>query len=762
MTQPRLSAGWIAACTLVLCSTTHSAENTSSVQRGVRVEPEAHHDTSIALRQMPPAARAQGHRVHAVLPLPRHGGGGVGAADLVLQSSMVQPLAPAIALNFDGIGNGFSGPSGTFSVAAAPPDTNGSVGPNHYVQIVNTDFVLFNKSGSVLYGPVPVNTLWSGFGGGCQTNNDGDPVVLYDKIADRWVISQFSVSTTPYLECVAVSTSGDPTGSYNRYSFSYGNTDFPDYPKMSVWPDAYYTTFNIFAGGTTFSGGEACAYDRTSMLAGHAATQQCFNVGPTYGGLLPSDLDGPRQPPAGAANYVVSLGAVDGQLAFWKFHVDFVAPSNTSLTGPTTLTTSAFTLPCNDTGGTCVPQSGLAQQLDTLGDRLMFRLAYRNFSDHESLIVNHSVTAGSSVGVRWYELRPDASRNLTIYQQGTYAPDSDYRWMGSMAMDQAGNMALGFSLSGTTLHPEIHFTGRLAGDALGMMTQGEGTIINGAGSQGGSTGLSRWGDYSAMALDPSDDCTFWYTNEYIPANGEFNWKTRIASFKLPGCPASAGNDFSISASPTSLSLVQGTSGSSTIATAVTGGSAGTVSLAVSGVPSGASASFNPGSVTAGNSSMLNVSTGTAAPGTYTLTVKGTEGSATHSTTVKLTVTAKPDFTISASPGTLSLAQGTSGSSSISTTVVGSAGTVGLAVSGAPSGATTSVTPASINAGGRATLNMNAGTAAPGTYTLTVKGTEGSATHSTTVRLTVTAKPDFTISASPGTLSLAQGTSREWQ
>ena len=675
---------------------------------------------------------------------------------------MVQPLAPAIALNFDGIGNGFSGPSGTFSVAAAPPDTNGSVGPNHYVQIVNTDFVVFNKSGTVLYGPVPVNTLWSGFGGGCQTNNDGDPVVLYDKIADRWVISQFSVSTTPYLECVAVSTSGDPTGSYNRYSFSYGNTDFPDYPKMSVWPDAYYTTFNIFAEGMTFSGGEACAYDRTSMLAGHAATQQCFNVGPTYGGLLPSDLDGPRQPPAGAANYVVSLGAVDGQLAFWKFHVDFVAPSSTSLTGPTTLTTSAFTLPCNDTGGTCVPQSGLAQQLDTLGDRLMFRLAYRNFSDHESLIVNHSVTAGSSVGVRWYELRPDASRNLTIYQQGTYAPDSDYRWMGSMAMDQAGNMALGFSLSGTTLHPEIHFTGRLAGDALGMMTQGEGTIINGAGSQGGSTGLSRWGDYSAMALDPSDDCTFWYTNEYIPANGEFNWKTRIASFKLPGCPASAGNDFSISASPTSLSLVQGTSGSSTIATAVTSGSAGTVSLAVSGVPSGASASFNPGSVTAGNSSMLNVSTGTAAPGTYTLTVKGTEGSATHSTTVRLTVTAKPDFTISASPGTLSLAQGTSGSSSISTTVVGSAGTVGLAVSGAPSGATTSVTPASINAGGRATLNMNAGTAAPGTYTLTVKGTEGSATHSTTVRLTVTAKPDFTISASPGTLSLAQGTSREWQ
>src|SRR5437588_5845109 len=661
MIRPRAYMGWMAAGTLVLCTAARSAENAPLVQRGVRVEAEVQHDTSIPLRQMPPALRAQGHRVHPVLPLPRHGGGGVTAPDPVLQSLIAQPLAPALTLNFDGVGNGFSGPGGTFTVAATPPDTNGSVGPNHYVQIVNTDFAVFDKSSTALFGPVPINTLWSGFGGGCETNNDGDPVVEYDKLADRWVIAQPSFST-PYLECVAVSTTADPTGSYNRYSFS--NTDFPDYPKIGVWPDAYYATFNFFTSASgNFSGGEVCAYDRASMLAGQAATQQCFNVGTTCGGLLPADLDGGRQPPAGSPNYVVSLGAVDGQLAIWQFHVDWTTPANTTLTGPTALTTAAFTLPCNNTGGTCVAQSGTTQRLDTLGDRLMYRLAYRNFSDHEALAVNHSITAGSSVGVRWYELRPDASHNLAIFQQGTYAPDSDFRWMGSIAMDQAGNMALGFSRSGTAINPEIHFTGRLAGDAPGLMTQGEGTIIDGTGSQTGRN-QSRWGDYSAMAIDPSDDCTFWYTNEYLSSNGAFNWKTRIASFKLPGCGASAGNDFSISASPTSLSLVQGTSGSISISTAVTSGTAGTVSLAVSGVPSGASAALNPGSVTAGGSATLNVSAGSAAAGTYTLTVTGTEGSVTHPTTVQLTVTApSPNFTISASPGSLSLVQGTSGSDS---------------------------------------------------------------------------------------------------
>ena len=700
---------------------------------GARVALAAHHDASPPLNLIAPVPDSDTHPEHEVKPIPRRFNTR-NAADPVRQST-IPPLAiPTTTLNFAGVGNGFTGPNGSFSVASAPPDTNGDVGPNHYVQLVNSDFAVFNKSGTVLYGPVATNTLWSGFGGGCQTNNDGDGVVLYDPIADRWVISQFSVSSTPYLQCVAVSQTGDPTGAYYRYSFTY--TDFPDYPKMGVWSDAYYETFNLFAGGSTFSGADICAYDRSKMLTGQPATQQCFQTTTAYGGILPADLDGARQPPAGSPNYIVGMGASANQLAYWAFHVDWTTPANTSLTGPTMLTTAAYSEAC--AGGTCIPQSGTSQQLDSLADRVMFRLAYRNFGDHEALVVNHSVTAGSSTGVRWYELRPNASHALSIFQQGTYAPDSNYRWMGSIAMDQSGNMALGFSVSGSALKPEIHYTGRLVGDAAGTMTQGEGTIINGAGVQTGQN-LSRWGDYSNMAVDPSDDCTFWFTTEYIPANGAFNWATRVGTFKFPGCGGTATNDFSISANPATLSMNTGGSGTSTIGTAVTSGSAQTVNLSISGVPSGATASFNPTSVSAGGSSVLTVNAGTAAAGSYTLTVTGTGASATHSTSIALTITtpATNDFSISASPSSVSIAQGGSGTSTISTaTTSGSAQTVSISVSGVPSGASASLNPTSVTSGGSSTLTINSGTAAAGAYTLTITGA-GQTTHTTSVALTIT-------------------------
>jgi hypothetical protein len=607
------------------------------VQRGATRLVAVHHDTSRPLRELKPAVAGRGHHVVPLRRLPRPAASG--AQTRALQTTVGAQAAPVPLLNFDGIGNGFTGPAGSFTVNEAPPDPNAAVGPNHIVETVNGDFAVFNKTGAVLYGPRPTNTLWVGFGGGCQTNNDGDATVSYDRIADRWVIQQFSVSSTPYLECVAVSTTGDPTGAWFRYSFSFGNFNFPDYPKLAVWPDGYYTTYNIFANGSTFSGAEVCAMDRTKMLSGAAATQQCFTTSSSYGGLLPSDLDGNTQPPDGSPNYVVSLGATANTLADWLFHVDWTTPSNSTLTGPTSLTTAAFSVACA-AGDPCIPQAGTSQRLDSLGDRLMYRLAYRNFGDHEALVVDHSVTAGfSSTGVRWYELRPDASHNLSIFQQGTYAPDSNSRWMGSIAQDQAGNMALGFSVSSATLHPAIDYTGRLATDPAGTMTQGEGTIINGGGSQTGAS-LSRWGDYSSMAVDPSDDCTFFYTNEYIPANGAFNWATRIGSFKLPGCgTVTPPNDFSIDTAPSSVSVTQGSSGSSTISTAVTSGSAETVSLSASGAPAGATATLTPTSVTAGDSSTLAISAGTAAAGTYTITVTGTAPSATHATTVSLTVTA---------------------------------------------------------------------------------------------------------------------------
>jgi hypothetical protein len=711
---------------------------------------DVHHDVSPPLRSLAPAPvpgpGKKDKEPKKGPPVPDASS----QADPVLQSTRGSAAAPALGLGFDGVGEGFAGPQGPFFVGAAPPDPNAAVGPNNVFEVVNTSFAIFDKSGTTVYGPVPTNTVWSGFGGGCQLNDDGDATVEYDRLAGRWIVTQLSVSTTPYLLCLAVSTSGDPTGSYYRYAFQYAN--FPDYPKLGVWPDAYYTTFNAFRSGIRFMGPEVCAYDRAKMLTGQAATQQCFLLGRTIGSLLPADLDGSTSPPAGSPGYAVSFAT--NSLQLWKFHVDWATSANSTLTGPVTMAVAPFSPACG--GGTCIPQAGTSQQLDSLADRLMYRLAYRRFGDHESLVVDHSVVAGSSVGVRWYELR-NPSGTPIVYQQGTFAPDSSFRWMGSIAMDNVGDIALGYSVSSSSSFPGIRYTGRLAGDPLGVMTQGEGTMITGSGSQ--ADGLSRWGDYTSMNVDPADDCTFWYTDEYLVSTGSFNWHTRIGSFSFPNCK-SGPSDFSLAASPASLSLPQGSSGSSTISTAVTSGSAQTVALSVGGVPSGASASFSPASVTAGGSSVLTVNAGTAAPGSYTLTVTGAGTSATHTTSVALVVTSPPanDFSLAASPTSLTLQQGSAGTSTISTAVTsGSAQTVALSVGGVPSGASASFSPASVTAGGSSVLTVNAGTAAPGAYTLTITGDGASATHTASVALTVVAS-DFSLSASPGSLSIAVGAS----
>ncbi len=666
-------------------------------------------------------------------------------------------------LNFAGVGNGDYG----FSPNAAPPDTNGVVGATQYVQWVNESFAVFDKAtGAIAQGfPKAGNTLWAGLKdsngnpSGCAVNNDGDPIAQYDKAANRWIMTQFSVTnpgTYGYLQCVAVSTTSDATGSYYQYAFPEPN--FNDYPKLGVWPDAYYLTFNMFDSNNAFLGGRTCALDRAKMLVGDPnATQVCFQFGSNDGGLLPSDLDGSTPPPAGAPNYVVEFGT--NSLDLFKFHVDFTTPANSALTGPTNIPVAPFSPACNG-GGTCIPQSGTRQKLDSLADRLMYRLAYRNFGTHESLVVDHSVTAGTSVGMRWYELR-DPGGAPTVFQQGTYAPDSKYRWMGSIAMDKAGDIAMGYSVSSSTMFPAIAYTGRVPADALGTM-EPENTIQTGSGSQNG--GLNRWGDYSAITVDPVNDCTFWYTNQYQKGTGSFNWSTKIASFTFPGCVPPA-NDFSISANPTSLSLAANAGGSSTISTAVTSGTAGTVNLSVSGTPAGATASLTPNSVTAGSSSTLNVNAGTATPGTYTLTVTGTEGGSTHSTTVGLTVTAPPppnDFSISANPGSVTVTQGQQNTTSINTALTsGSAQTVALSASGLPSGVTASFNPTSVTSGGSSTLTLTASaTATTGTFTVTVTGTGTSITHTTTVSLTVQApvSNDFSISASPTAVAVTQGQS----
>jgi hypothetical protein len=327
---------------------------------------------------------------------------------------------------------------------------------------------------------------------------------------------------------VAVSTTSDATGTYNRYAFSFGNTDFPDYPKLSVWPDAYYMSFNSFANGMTFIGANACALDRSAMLAGSDATIICFQQPSSVASLLPSDMDGTIPPAAGEPALFMNFAT--GTIQLWAFHVDFATPANSTFAGPTVLTVAAFTKRCLKA---CVPQPGTTQRLDALGDRPMYRLAYRQFPNGiESLVFNHSV----STGIRWYEVRSPNS-TPTVFQQGTFGPNSTTRWMGSIAMDQSSDIALGYSVSSSSVYPSIYFTGRVAADTPGSM-EGEQLIVHGSGSQTG--GVSRWGDYSAMTVDPVDDCTFWYTQEYIQSNGSFNWNTRISNLIFPNCGNGSG------------------------------------------------------------------------------------------------------------------------------------------------------------------------------------------------------------------------------
>lgn len=470
---------------------------------------------------------AKSPHAHPLHPLPMLDGAGNQTDAAVQHSTAGAPAAPAMGSGVPGLGVGFAG----FTVNSAPPDTDGAVGATQYVQVVNSGIAIFNKSDkSVALGYRPTNALWQGFGGPCETDNDGDAVVVYDKAAARWVISQFAVTAAPYFQCVAVSKTSDATGGYWLYAFPYGST-FPDYPKIGVWPDAYYTTFNMFT--STFQGAKLCAYDRASMLAGAPATQQCFQLSTSYGGVLPADVDGSTAPPVGSPNYLLNFGS--SKLNLWKFHVDWANTANTTLTGPTSIPVASFAAACG--GGTCIQQLSTRQQLDSLGDRLMYRLVYRNFGDHEALVVTHSVKVGTThqnpyTGVRWYEIRNPGTTPI-VYQQSTYSPDSTFRWMGSAAMDKQGNLAVGYSASSSSIYPSIRYTGRLATDPLNTL-QAEATILNGLGSQSGQN-LSRWGDYSTMTVDPTDDCTFWYSTEYLRTNGAFNWSTQIASFKFPGC-----------------------------------------------------------------------------------------------------------------------------------------------------------------------------------------------------------------------------------
>jgi hypothetical protein len=502
-------------------------------QRGdITVVASYHNDTSIPLRDMKPQPLVpKGVHENENPKIPnKH----KDAPDPVVQNSFSDLMnlmtvnMPSPILNFNGIG--FPG----VACNCAPPDTNGEVGATQYVQIVNEGFQVFNKStGASMLGPVGITTIWSGFSGPCETAGDGDPVVLYDQLANRWLVSQFAGASVPTDECIAVSTTSDATGSWNRYGFHLGSNFF-DYPHLGVWPDAYYMSMNVFnSTGTAFLGPQPFAFNRAAMLAGAPAT--FITTGITGGSgeevYLPADLDGSILPPAGApASFVEFPGG--GSFRVFHFHVDFTTPLNSTFTLFASPASAGFTA---RTGG--IPQLGTSSLLDPIGDRLMFRVATRFFADgHESAVGNFTVNSNSVASPRWFELRNTTTGPVTVFQQGTYQPDTTHRWMGSAAMDQQGNIAVGYSASSTAINPQIRYSGRLVSDPINTLPQAEVTMFAGTGSQTGTSG--RWGDYSDMTIDPVDDCTFWYTTEYYATTTSFSWRTRIGSFKYPGCGGS--------------------------------------------------------------------------------------------------------------------------------------------------------------------------------------------------------------------------------
>jgi hypothetical protein len=473
----------------------------------------------------------------------------------------------------------FDGTPGDGSLC--PPDPAGDVGPNHYVQIVNCKYAIYNKSGVKLVGPYLTSQIWSGMP---NDGNDGDGIVLYDEQADRWLISQFSVPNNgPYYENVAISQTSDPTGSWYRYQYNF--THFPDYPKFGVWPDAYYLCTNLF-NGNTYMGPGASALDRTKMLTGDPSASMIFfpvNNAAYYHGL-PADCDG-TFPPDGTPGYFTWSST--SKMYFYEFHADFTTPSNSTFTQTLQLSITPFTYFAYGVG---LPQPGTSVKLDPLSYdcTIMNRLQFRNFGDHWSMVTNATVNSGSNVaGIRWYEFRKIGTDPWIIHQEATYAPnDGNSRWCGSIAMDTAGNIGLAFSITSGSMYPSVRYTGRMSCDPLNQFTINESGIINGGGSQTNtwSGTPSRWGDYSALNIDPSNVSTFWYTNEYYANTSQANWKTRIASFSFANVL-----NLNITATPPSVCSGQ----SSQLNVLATGGS-GSYNYSWTSIPAGFTSSLpNP-------------------------------------------------------------------------------------------------------------------------------------------------------------------------
>jgi len=558
-----------------------------------------------------------------------------------------QLLTPSTDVSFDGVNNidGFY-----------PPDTEMAVGPNHIVQVTNVSFAIYSKTGAVINAPVHTNQLWSGMPAAepCRVNNDGDAIFMYDRFANRWVLTQFAVPDGAERVCFAVSQTADPTGAY--YLYAMPSQRFPDYFKLGVWPDP---SNNAYFMGTNsgFQGQyDVYAVDRENMLAGLAARTAQFRQNmPNL--QMPADNDGPTAPPAGSPGIFYSFR--DGGESYFgspptdsldirEFHVDWVTPASSTFSMVQSLTPADgfanfnWTI-CGFFTNNCLPQPGTGVAIDSASWWPMQRLVYRNFGVSQSLVGAWTVdtlASGNHAAPRWFELRRGAqtSGNWSIYQQGTHSPDGDsgdHRWMPSIAMDGSGNIALGYSAvnAGASIFPSIRYTARLATDTLGTL-QAEVTMQAGAGSQTGSAG--RWGDYSAMEIDPLDDCTFWYTSEYLSTTGPVPWRTRVASFRFPSC---GSPDFAIGGLPPLVTACSPNDANYTVSATYFGGLTDAINLSASGNPAGTSVAFGTNPLTTGStSSTMTISGITGAnAGLHTITITGDTGTINHNATVQLFV-----------------------------------------------------------------------------------------------------------------------------
>ena len=560
-------------------------------------------------------------------------------ADPALQTAPATVTASSTPSSFDGLNHTNWG-------AGWPPDPNGDVGPNNYVQTVNTSIGIWSKDGTQ-QAAMTFDTLFASAATGtpCDNSNQGDPVTLYDPFADRWIVTDFAwgannFSTGPFYQCMAVSKTSDPVaGGWYFYAWqTETGSSLPDYPKLGVWPDGIYMSANVFSstGTQSFQNPQVWAFNRQQLEAGDPNAQGVtFAVPKTVGGvstfsLLPSNARTVTgAPPAGAPNYFASIYG-SYAIRTWKFHVDWTTPANSTFTGPTNSSIATFSV-----GPSNVPELG-GNNLDTLSYRLMMQNQYTNIGGRESLWLTHTIGNASNVAqVRWYELPVTGGAIGAVRQQATWAPDSLNRFMPSLAVDKKGDMGIGYSVSDASMHPAIRYSGRLAGDPLSTLTQAETTMVQGQGFQcctfsDGSTN-TRWGDYSAMSIDP-DGCTFWYTGEYYDAQpttkADDNWQTRIGSFQLPGCS-------SVQAAPT-VSGFSPTSGSP----------GSTVTITGTGFTGASSVTFN------GSASTYTVNSDTqitatvpsgATSGPISVTTSAGSGTSSSSFTVTATV-AKPTIT----------------------------------------------------------------------------------------------------------------------